>query len=410
MPRSLVHFRYLLVGSLIAALAGCATAPPTAAPPTVVSKPAIPAGCPVCPQPEAPKPPAVKPMQAAAWADLPGWTMADPAPAFAAFLASCRVLEKRDLWQPVCAAARTADAKAPAALRTWFETWLRPWAMVNPDGSRTGLITGYYEPILQGSRKKSRQYPYPVFGPPDDLITVDLASLYPELKNLRLRGRLEGNKLVPYYDRAEWQKQESKRSPKAIAWVADAIDLFFMQIQGSGQIELADGSRIRLGYADQNGHPYRSIGRWLIDQNELASDEASMQGIKHWVQANPQRLDEVLNKNPSLVFFRELPMTGSGPLGAMGLPLMPQYSLAVDPRYVPLGAPVWLDTTEPNSEQALTRIMLAQDTGGAIRGAVRADFYWGSGPDAGSLAGKMRQSGRLWVLLPQAYYPSDAPN
>ena len=349
-------------------------------------------------------------MQAAEWADLPGWTMADPAPAFAAFLASCRVLEKRDLWQPVCAAARTTDAKAPAALRTWFETWLRPWAMVNPDGSRTGLITGYYEPILQGSRKKSRQYPYPVFGPPDDLITVDLAGLYPELKNLRLRGRLEGKKLVPYYDRAEWQKQESKRSPKAIAWVTDAIDLFFMQIQGSGQIELADGSRIRLGYADQNGHPYRSIGRWLIDQNELTRDEASMQGIKHWVQANPQQLDEVLNKNPSLVFFRELPMTGSGPLGAMGLPLTPQYSLAVDPRYVPLGAPIWLDTTEPNSEQALTRMMLAQDTGGAIRGAVRADFYWGSGPDAGNLAGKMRQSGRVWVLMPQAYLPPDAAN
>jgi membrane-bound lytic murein transglycosylase A len=349
-------------------------------------------------------------MQAAQWSDLPGWTADDPTPAFAAFLASCRVLKKQDLWRPVCAAARKVDGSASAVLRAWLETWLRPWAMVNPDGSRTGLITGYYEPVLQGSRKKSRQYPYPVFGPPDDLITVDLASLYPELKNLRLRGRLEGKRLVPYYDRAEWQKQESKRSPKALAWVADAIDLFFMQIQGSGQVELEDGSRIRLGYADQNGHPYRSIGRWLIDQDELVSDQASMQGIKNWAQTNPQRLDELLNKNPSLVFFRELPMTGSGPLGAMGLPLTPQRSLAVDPRYISLGAPVWLATTEPNSEQALTRLMLAQDTGGAIRGAVRADFYWGSGPDAGSLAGKMRQSGRIWVLLPQAYQPPDAPN
>lgn len=349
-------------------------------------------------------------MQAAQWADLPGWTTDDPAPAFAAFLASCRALEKQALWQPVCAAARNADAKTPATLRAWFEARFRPWALVNPDGSRTGLITGYYEPVLQGSRKRSRRNPYPVFGPPDDLIVVDLAGLYPELKHLRLRGRLEGKKLVPYYDRAEWHKQESKRSQKAMLWVSDAIDLFFMQIQGSGQVALDDGSRIRLGYADQNGHPYRSIGRWLIERGDITIEQASMQGIKDWAKANPRRVDELLNKNPSMVFFRELPLVGSGPLGALGVPLTPQRSLAIDPRYVPLGAPVWLATTEPNSEQALTRLMLAQDTGGAIRGVVRGDFYWGSGFDAGNLAGKMRQNGHVWVLMPQGYAPIDAPN
>lgn len=403
MLRFLAHPLALCASLAALLLAGCAT------PPTVP----IPPGCPVCPPLPPPPKPAEKPLQPATWAGLPDWASDDLAAAFTVFRDSCRVLDKRELWQAACAAARGVDAATlqdPAALRGWFEATFRPWAMTNPDGSRSGLITGYYEPVLRGSRKPSRQYPYPVFGPPDDLITVDLGELYPELKHLRLRGRLQGKKLVPYYDRAAWRDQESKRSPKAIAWVADEIDLFFMEIQGSGQITLDDGERIRLGYANQNGHPYRSIGRWLIDQGELSSDQASMQGIKDWATAHPQRLDELLGQNPSLVFFRTLPATGSGPPGALGLPLTPQRSLAVDPRHIPLGAPIWLATTQPNSEQALTQLMLAQDTGGAIRGPVRADFYWGSGAEAGALAGKMRQSGQLWVLLPVDYQPPPAPN
>jgi membrane-bound lytic murein transglycosylase A len=308
-------------------------------------------------------------------------------------------------WKPVCASARELTDKSAAALRAWFEAHTQPWALVNPDGSRNGLITGYYEPILKGSRQKTRGYSHPVFGPPEDMVVVELAELYPELKHLRLRGRLEGRKLVPYYSRAEWAPQESKRSPEALLWIDDPIDLFFMQIQGSGQVQLADGSRVRLNYADQNGHPYRSIGRWLIDKGELKTEQASMQGIKAWAKANPARLAELLNANPSLVFFRELPVEGSGPQGALGLPLTPERSVAVDPRHVPLGAPIWLATTRPNSEQALNRLMVGQDTGGAIRGVVRADFYWGSGTAAGNQAGKMRQQGRMWVLLPRGYQP-----
>jgi membrane-bound lytic murein transglycosylase A len=346
---------------------------------------------------------------------MPGWQTNDPAPVWEGFLAGCRSLENKTgaqgaaLWQPVCAAARRIEDQRPESLRSWFEANFRPWALVNPDGSREGLITGYYEPVLQGSRKKTARTPYPVFGPPPDLIVVDLAELYPELRSMRLRGRLEGRRLIPYYSRAEWSKEESRRSHDAILWVSDALDLFFLQIQGSGQIELDDGSRVRLGYADQNGHPYRSIGRWLIERGELESGQASMQGIRRWAEAHPERLAELLNANPSLVFFRELAVEGSGPPGALGVPLTPRRSLAVDPRHVPLGAPVWLATTWPNSEQALTGLMLAQDTGGAIRGVVRADFYWGSGPEAGALAGKMRQSGRLWVLLPKEYVPVHAP-
>ena len=393
----------------VLALAGCASiavSPTPTSAPTSASCPAPQAcaACPACPVVEPPKP-AEKPLQPAEWNELPGWTGDDPGAAFTAFVASCRSLEKQAVWKATCASARAQTDLASTALRAWFEGAFRPWALVNPDGSRNGLITGYYEPILKGSRQKARGFAHPVFGPPEDMIVVELAELYPELKHLRLRGRLEGRKLVPYYSRAEWNPQESKRSPEALLWIDDPIDLFFMQIQGSGQVQLADGSRVRLNYADQNGHPYRSIGRWLIERGELKAEQASMQGIKNWARANPARLAELLNANPSLVFFRELPVEGSGPQGAMGLPLTPERSVAVDPRHVPLGAPIWLATTRPNSEQALTRLMLGQDTGGAIRGVVRADFYWGSGTEAGNQAGKMRQQGRMWVLMPRDYQP-----
>lgn len=403
--------RLLLPLLALLAVAGCSQLPvQSAARGDACPTPSTCPACPVCPLVEPPRP-AEKPLQPAEWSDLPGWTEDDLALPFAAFVAACRGQERQEQWKPVCAAARAVGDKSAAALRTWFEAQFRPWALVNPDGTRSGLITGYYEPILKGSRKASRAYAYPVFGPPEDLIVVDLAELYPELKHLRLRGRLEGRKLIPYYSRAEWSPQESKRSHQALLWIDDPIDLFFMQIQGSGQVQFADGRRVRLNYADQNGHPYRSIGRWLIERGELKAEQASMQGIKTWARANPGRLAELLNANPSLVFFRELPVEASGPQGALGLPLTPERSLAVDPRQVPLGAPIWLATTRPNSEQALTRLMLAQDTGGAIRGVVRADFYWGSGGEAGSQAGKMRQQGRMWVLLPRSQLaPATAGN
>ncbi|MDP1652206.1 MAG: MltA domain-containing protein [Rhodocyclaceae bacterium] len=342
-------------------------------------------------------------MQPATWSDLPGWENDDHAVALALFRAQCVTLGKRPLWLATCEAAQKPGTGETA--RAWFEANFRPWALVNPDGGREGLVTGYYEPVVRGSRAKKPPYRTPVFGPPDDLIVVDLAELYPELKHLRLRGRIEGRKLVPYYSRADWSAEELRRGDKALLWVNDPVDFFFLQIQGSGQVALDDGSTVRIGYADQNGHPYRSIGSRLIERGELKSHEASMQGIKAWAAANPQRLQELLNANPSLVFFRELPVTGSGPPGALSVPLVPERSIAVDPRHTPLGAPVWLATTQPNSEQALTRLMLAQDTGGAIRGPVRADFYWGSGAEAGAQAGRMKQRGTMWVLLPHWHQP-----
>ena len=375
---------------LLLLLVGCAAAPP------------VPISCPPCPGAE-PAKPAAKPLQAAQWADLPGWPDDDHAVALAVFRAECTALGKRPLWLSTCESAQNVGADGSA--RDWFESHFKPWQLVNPDSSREGLVTGYYEPLVRGSRTATLPYLTPVFGPPDDLIVVDLAALYPELKHLRLRGRLEGRKLVPYYDRAAWAAEEKRRAGNALLWVADPLDFFFLQIQGSGQVVFDDGSRTRIGYADQNGHPYRSIGTWLIEQGELKSHEASMQGIKAWAMANPQRLQELLNANPSLVFFRELKAEGSGPPGALGVPLTPERSIAVDPRHVPLGAPVWLATTRPNSTEALNRLMLAQDTGGAIRGPVRADFYWGSGNGAGTQAGRMKQRGSMWVLLPVWHQP-----
>ncbi|HYG13672.1 MAG TPA: MltA domain-containing protein, partial [Methylophilaceae bacterium] len=201
--------------------------------------------------------------------------------------------------------------------------------------------------------------------------------------------------------------QPSPLQGQELMWVDDLIDLFFLQIQGSGIIELESGERVQVGYADHNGYTYRSIGRVLIDRGELAASEASMQGIKRWARNHPAQLRDLLNANQSYVFFRELPAGLPGPLGALGVPITAERSIAVDPRYIPLGAPVFLDTTYPNSSTPLKGLVVAQDTGGAIKGGVRADFYWGAGDAAGQRAGAMKQSGRMWVLLPKGFLPAN---
>ena len=233
------------------------------------------------------------------------------------------------------------------------------------------------------------------------MLSIDLSSVYPELKTYRLRGRLNGNKVVPYYSRADIDAGRASLQGREILWVDDAVDLFFLQVQGSGRVQLENGETVRIGYADQNGHPYVSIGRKLVEQGELSLEQASLQGIKQWGLRNPDKLGALFNQNPSYVFFRELPPSPNGPPGALGLPLTAGRSLAVDPRAIALGSLVYLATTWPNSTQALNRLMLAQDTGGAIKGAVRADFFWGFGEEAAQNAGSMRQSGRLWILLPR---------
>ena len=342
-------------------------------------------------------------LQPAKWADLPGWNDDDQAAAWPAFIASCRGVASKPHgpgWKRVCDLARAADGKPGHDPRRFFESQLKPYAIQTADGSGTGLVTGYYEPLLRGSRMRAKGYEQPVRGVPDDLLTIDLGTVFPELKDKRVRGRLEGNKVVPYWSRAEIAARGDKVPARTLLYVDDAVELFFLQVQGSGRVKLADGTTIRLNYADQNGYPYQSIGRVLVDRGELKLEEASMQGIQAWARANPGRLDELLNSNPSYVFFREAPNGNGGPVGALGVPLTAERSIAVDPRSVPLGAPVFLATTRPNSPKPLNRLVLAQDTGSAITGAVRADFFWGFGKEAGEQAGRMKQSGRMWVLLP----------
>jgi membrane-bound lytic murein transglycosylase A len=302
--------------------------------------------------------------------------------------------------------AKSIADKDAQAIRRFFETQFQPYVAVNPDGNRDGLVTGYYEPLLTGARARSDKARFPLHGVPKDLLTIELGDILPELKGKRVRGRLVGNKVVPYYSRAEIVDRE--RGTPTLLWVDDPVELFFLQIQGSGRVQLPSGEMVRVGYADQNGHPYQSIGRVLIERGELQPGEASMQGIQAWARANPKKLDELLNANPSYVFFRELPSRlgpDEGPLGALGVPLVAERSIAIDPRHIPLGAPVYLATTRPNSNEPLRRLVMAQDTGGAIKGVVRADFFWGFGAEAGAQAGRMKQTGQMWVLLPPGAAP-----
>jgi membrane-bound lytic murein transglycosylase A len=334
---------------------------------------------------------------------VPGWEADPPLEALTAFLRGCPALRLQSAWQAVCASAAGVAENDAAAARQFFESSFIPYRVVNSDGSEQGTVTGYYEPLLRGSRLPDMTYRFPIYAVPDDLLVVDLGELYPELKHMRLRGRLEGRRVVPYHSREDIEAGRAKLAGRELLWTDDALDLFFLQIQGSGKVELTDGATVRVSYADQNGHPYRSIGRLLVERGELTLDQASLQGIKAWGERNPERLPELLNQNASYVFFREISASDDGPPGALGVPLTAGRSMAVDARAIPLGAPVFLATTWPNSTLPLHRLMVAQDTGGAIKGAVRADFYWGSGPEAGVQAGGMRQTGRMWVLLPHGF-------
>jgi len=379
-------------------LAGCVTAPPAPSPqpaPQPIPQP-IPQ-----PAPQPPVAPAPTGFVPATFAELPGWARDDLRAAWPAFLSSCSVLGKRADWKESCTVARTVDKGSEAAIRLFFETFLQPQRVVAPDGSDTGLVTGYYEPLLRGARRQGGPYQTPLYKVPDDLLTVELAGLYPELKGKRLRGRLQGRKVVPYSSRAEIA--QANFSGKELLWVEDSVEAFFLEVQGSGRVQLDSGETVRVAYADQNGHPYKSIGKWLIEQGELTPEQASAQGIKAWIAGHPTRKQELFNANPSYVFFREekLPDPSIGPKGSLGVPLTPQRSVAVDASQVPLGVPLFLSTTQAASDIPMQRLVMAQDTGGAIKGAIRVDFFFGFGTEAAENAGRMKQRGQVWVLLPK---------
>jgi membrane-bound lytic murein transglycosylase A len=358
--------------------------------------------------------PAEKPLhpvlQPVTFSTLPGWSEDSLGEAWPALLISCDVLVRRPAWREPCEVAREVNGGDESAVRLFFESFFVPHQVFNPDGSAQGLVTGYYEPLLRGARKRGGRFQTPLHREPPDLLTIEVGTLYPELRNLRLRGRVVGNKVVPYRSRAEMM-QSGALNGHELFWVDDPIEAFFLQVQGSGRVSLVDtGETVRVAYANQNGHPYRSIGRYLVDKGEMTLDQASAQSIKAWYAANPARREELLNANPSYVFFREEKLSEPipGPKGAFGVPLTALRSIAVDPQFIPLGAPVFLSTTQPYSDIPLRRLVMAQDTGGAIKGAVRADYFWGFGSQAGERAGKMKQRGALWVLLPKAQAPVSA--
>ncbi|AOY92638.1 murein transglycosylase [Cupriavidus sp. USMAA2-4] len=316
-------------------------------------------------------------LQAVDWNDVAGWQQDDVRAAWPALQESCQVLKKRADWNRACSAGLMVDAGDLGAMRSYFETYFQPYRVVNGDGSDSGLITGYYEPILHGSRTRQGPYQVALYRKPPQWNGRALPARAELLQNPGLRGQ-------------------------ELAWVDDPVEAAFLQIQGSGRIRLADGTLMRVGYGGTNDHPFRSFGKWLLDRGEITPAQATMQGIKAWARANPGRVDEMLNVNPRFVFFRELAPTNEGPVGALGVPLTAERSIAVDPATIPLGVPVFLSTTRPLSSEPIQRLMFAQDTGTAIKGGVRADFFWGAGDAAGETAGRMKQAGRMWVLMPRS--------
>ncbi|MBI1206185.1 MAG: murein transglycosylase [Azospirillum sp.] len=345
---------------------------------------------------------------------LAGWREDELLDAVPAFAASCRKLANlpgdRSLgpdgaagragdWHAACRALLEHPPSSQAAARGFFEQWFTPYAAGN-NGVRQGLFTGYYEIELRGSRSADGRYSVPLYRRPPDLITADLGEFNDRFKGERITGRVVSGHLKPYDDRSRITAGALSGRGLELLWVDDPIDAFFLEIQGSGRVALPDGAVVRVGYDGQNGRPYFPIGRELIARGALERDKVSLQTIRAWLRAHPDEAGVVMNKNPSYVFFRDL--QGAGPVGAQGLTLTPGRSLAVDHRFVPYGTPVWLDAEDPLVPgQRLRRLLIAQDTGGAIRGPVRGDVFWGHGADAEARAGVMKSTGEYWLLLPK---------
>jgi membrane-bound lytic murein transglycosylase A len=379
---------------MVATLALSAVACTTTAPPL---KPSVPANT-----------PSTARFELVPWADVEGWRDDQLHEAWSALLAGCNAPRPRAEFNEFCIAARGVQDSGDETLRQLVEQQLQPWRVVEvkaqgePREAMTGMITGYYEPVLNGSRERSGLFQTPLYGVPPDLLTIELGELYPALKGERVRGRLRGRTVVPYPPRSKVGQDPALKGSE-LAWVDSGIDAFFLQVQGSGRVQLPDGSVVRLAYADVNGQPYHAIGRYLVERGELTVEQATAPALRQWLAAHPERLDEVLDTNPSVVFFREEKIVDptAGPRGAMGVALTAGRSVAIDPRVLPLGAPLFLSTTDPVSNAPIRRLVLAQDTGGAIRGPIRADLFWGLGFQAGDVAGRMRQAGSLWLLWPK---------
>ena len=363
-------------------------------------------------------PPPIFSLHQTTFDQLPGWRDDDLTAALPAWQASCGRLAalppERPMgaeqiggtvaaWADVCDAVLSADPGDSDAFRALIEANLVPHA-VRAGTETTGIFTGYFEPELQAARTPDDNYKVPLYALPDDRVTVDLGDFDTALDGRRLIGRIDGGQLVPYRARGEIDAGAIAGVAEAIFWVEDPLDAFILHIQGSGVVILPDGSTSRVGYAGHNGYGYTSIGRWLMAHDELAPGTASFDNIRQWLENNPDRAAELLAVNQRYIFFREV--EGAGPIGAGGLVLTPGRSLAIDPAFLPLDVPLWLDAEHPLPDQGrLQRLMVSQDTGSAITGAIRGDFYWGTGRDALAVAGRMRSEGSYYLLLPRRLAP-----
>jgi len=353
-------------------------------------------------------------LTASSFSNLPGWEQDDLTAFSAAFNRSCQRIANQPpyrafgilaaagtiaQWQSLCAEFSHINHLNTAQLRAFIEARFQPHLITAGD-QETGLFTGYYEASLNGSRTPQPTFPVPLHKRPEDLVLVQLGDFRDSLKGERIAGRVVNQRLRPYENRASIIDPQWPHYGHALVWVDDPIDAFFVQIQGSGLVQMDDGSLMRVGYDGHNGHVYYAIGRELIKRGELSQDEVSMQSIRGWLEANPEQADAIMNTNPSYIFFREV--HGEGPIGAEGIALTAERSLAVDRTLLPYGLPLWVDIEAPKAGlEPIRKLMVAQDTGGAIRGPVRGDVFWGYGQVAEDMAGHMRSQGRYWALLPK---------
>lgn len=335
------------------------------------------------------------------WTSLPNWRGDDLAEAWQAIAQQCpRMNGKGEPWISICAAASELEVPSSTEVREFLQTHFTPHKIHGARGKTEGLITGYYEPLLNGSLTRSDKFAYPIYSTPEEMLTIELEEIYSSLKGMRLRGRLDGNKIVPFHSRESIDGEQQPLAGNELLWIDDPYGSFFLQIQGSGRVKLEDGSIKGLNYADQNGHPYLAIGKTLVEREQIPLEEVSLFSIREWLNNNPTKADEILNTNPSYVFFNLREDADESARGSLNVPLTQARSLAVDKSVIPLGTPVWLDTTLPDGSD-YQRLMVAQDTGGAIKGHVRADVFFGAGEQAELIAGEMKQAGSLYALLPK---------
>ncbi|MBX9634765.1 MAG: murein transglycosylase A [Magnetospirillum sp.] len=342
------------------------------------------------------------------FSDLPGWRDDSAGAALPALVRSCDRLMKLPFdrsvgsdgsggtvgdWYSPCSAAQRLSVNDHDTARAFFEAWFTPFLATN-NGTADGLFTGYFEPELAGSRTKKGRFTVPLLGKPKDLVVRDGPNGESQV------GRVVGGRFEPYATRAEIEAGALANLAQPLAWVEDPVDAHILHIQGSGRIRLDDGTVLRLGVAGSNGHKFVGISRIMREKGLI--EDTSMPAVRSWLKANPEQARSLMAQNPRYIFYRVV--TGDGPLGSEGVALTAERSMAVDPKFVPLGVPLFLDTVDP-AGRPLRRVVMAQDTGAAIKGAVRGDFFWGSGEPAFQQAGRMKSSGRYWLLLPKSRTP-----